>query len=76
MRTILREVKSGKRSFAPRSSAELDMVEFQSIVKTLVYANAEGYLDGLVPHRESSTSNGWYDFVVVMNGLSYKGRRT
>jgi hypothetical protein len=49
------------------------MVEFQSIAKTLVHANEAGYLDGLRPHRESSTSNGWYDLVVVMNGLSYKG---
>jgi hypothetical protein len=73
IKTILQEIKSGKKSFQPRSSAESDMVEFQSIAKTLVHANEEGYLDGLRSHREGSTSNGWYDLVVVMNGLSFKG---
>ena len=49
------------------------MIEFQNIAKVLVYANEQGYLSECKPHRETSTSNHWYDLVMVTNGLSYEG---
>jgi hypothetical protein len=73
IREILQEIKSGKKSFAPRSLSEPDMVEFQSIAKALAHANDKGYLDGFSAHHESSTPNNWYDLVIVKNGLSYAG---
>jgi hypothetical protein len=71
---ILEEIHPGKTSFLPVSAAEPDMIAFQALAKTLVFANEQGYLDGFLPHRESSTEHGWYDCVVIEKGLSYQGK--
>jgi hypothetical protein len=73
IRALLEEIHSGKTSFLPVSATEPDMIAFQALAKTLVFANEQGYLDGFLPHRESSTEHGWYDCVVIENGLSYQG---
>jgi hypothetical protein len=70
---ILEEIHSGKTSFLPASATEPDMIAFQALAKTLVFANEQGYLDGFLPYRESSTEHGWYDCVVIEKGLSYQG---
>ncbi|OGA43249.1 MAG: hypothetical protein A3G24_17825 [Betaproteobacteria bacterium RIFCSPLOWO2_12_FULL_62_13] len=70
---ILQEISDGRKSFTPCGSSEADMVEFQPVAKALAYANSQGYLDGFLIHKESSTGNSWYDSVVVKNGLTHSG---
>ena len=72
---LLQEIADGRSSFSPASSAETDMVEFQPIAKVLVFANKQGYLDGFLMHKESSTANGWYDSILVRGGLTYEGEQ-
>ena len=75
LREILQEVKDGITTFEPASNAEPDMQDFQAIAKTLIFADAEDLLEKCIPHKESQTSHGWYDLVLVDGGLSYKGEK-
>lgn len=72
---ILKEVNTARSSFKPISPKSDDMEEFQLIAKALIYANDEGYFDSFIPHRESETGYGWYDLIIVSNGLSHKGHK-
>lgn len=72
---LLQEIADGRKSFSPCSSSEIDMVEFQPIAKALVFADKQGYLDGFLAHKESSTANGWYDSILVKSGLTYEGEQ-
>jgi hypothetical protein len=73
LRTVLKEVQSGKTDFRPASTDEKDMEDFQAIAKLLVYAKDEGPLETRLPHKEGESAHGWYDIVVVRGGLSHKG---
>ena len=75
LREILQEIKKGTTAFEPASSADSDMEDFQAIAKTLIFADDEGLLEKCIPHKESMTSHGWYDLVLVNGGLSYKGEK-
>jgi hypothetical protein len=72
---LLQQIKEGKTSFAPRTLVEEDLRAFQSIAKALLFAEEQGYLDGFLPHKQSTTRHGWYDYVHVKNGLSYRGQQ-
>jgi hypothetical protein len=72
---LLQQIKAGKTSFTPRTSAEEDLCAFQSLAKALLFADEQGYLDGFLPHKQSTTRHGWYDCVLVKNGLSYLGQQ-
>lgn len=71
--SVLEEVGEGKSRFSPTSTAEADMRDFQPIAKFLLHAQQEGFLEKCVPHKESQTGNDWYDLIMVVGGLSYKG---
>ncbi len=73
LRSLLEEIKSGVLAFKPVSEKEADMWDFQPIAKALEYANSEGFLEGYLPHKESTSGNRWYDMVLVEGGLSHKG---
>lgn len=73
LKSLLEAIQSGQKSFKPVSQNFEDMNEFQTVAKALLFAEGEGYLDKCIHHRESSTSNSWYDLVFVQNGLSHKG---
>ncbi|QWT45836.1 hypothetical protein [Azospira inquinata] len=73
LRSLLEEIKMGRKRFRPASTNEADMLDFQPIAKLIDYANTEGFLESYVPHKESATGNCWYDLVVVNGGLSHKG---
>lgn len=64
---------AGKSKFLPTSTAEADMRDFQEIAKFLLHAQQEGFLEKCVQHKESQTGNDWYDLIMVVGGLSYKG---
>lgn len=73
LRDLLQSIKSGIRSFAPSSATASDISIFQETAKALVYANEQGYLDGFVCKKESTTGNRWYIHALVLNGLTYEG---
>lgn len=73
LRSVLREVKSGTTNFAPASDNKQDMWDFQPIAKILIYAHQNNYVENCISHKESETSHGWYDLVIVRGGLTYEG---
>ena len=75
LKNVLLEIKHGNSKFTPTSDSEPDMKDFQSIAKLLIHADQEGLLNSIKIHQESRTKNSWYDFVVVQNGLSFKGEQ-
>jgi hypothetical protein len=75
LRTLLLQIKDGKKSFGPASNNPADMEAFQDAAKALAFANDEGLLDGFASHKESYTGNRWYTVVMIRNGLSYKGQQ-
>ncbi len=70
---LLQEIHSGKTHFEPETGSKADMKAFQPIAKALLFAEAQGFLDGLRTHKESQTGNDWYDLAYLTNGLSHKG---
>lgn len=74
LKELLKEISEGKKLFKPEDTSETSMEAFQPIAKALVYANKCGYLDKCNIHRESRTSHGWYDLILVQGGLSYLGK--
>jgi len=75
LREILALIHSGKRSFRPENDSNEAMQNFQSIAKYLMYAKDENLIDNTKFHKESHTGNHWYDSVLVLNGLTYKGEQ-
>lgn len=73
VRSILTEIRDGKKSFGPNSPSQADMEDFQSVAKFLIHADRQGWFDSFKEHREARTANGWYDKILVLNGLSYEG---
>ena len=68
VRHILREIQEGKKSFTPASNTKSDMEDFQSVAKILSHAHKQGWLESFKAHRESRTSNQWYDLIQVQSG--------
>ncbi len=75
---VLRQVATGERCFNPEARAEETketfLARFQSTAEEIVELGEDGFLDGVAPHRETSTGHGYVDLVMV-KGLTAKGRR-
>ena len=73
LKAVLEEIKAGTTTFKPASKKEADMRDFQSIAKILNHANNKGLLESYLPSEDNRTGNFWYNEVLVLKGLSYKG---
>ena len=75
MMGLLREIKAGKREFAPASNSPADMNDFQSVAKALVFAHTQSFLEKCHAHQTTSNGDIQYDLVLVPGGLSYRGEQ-
>jgi hypothetical protein len=74
-REMLTLIDSGTSSFKSEGQTEGDMVAFQSIAQALIDAENKGLIEKCLLHQESRTGNRWYDLVVVLGGLTEKGKQ-
>ncbi|MCY1351584.1 hypothetical protein D9M68_169590 [compost metagenome] len=72
---VLRKIQSGAKSFGPDSSSLDDLKKFQKFAKTVVYAHSQGYIEKVIPRKESMSGNGYYAAILVSGGLTYEGER-
>ncbi|SDE96811.1 abortive infection family protein [Phytopseudomonas seleniipraecipitans] len=72
---VLRKIHSGVKSFGPESSSPNDLKKFQDIAKTVVHAYSQGYIEKMIPRKESMSGNGYYAVILVNGGLTYEGER-
>jgi len=75
LRNVLREVKEGKREFAPASESPADLNDFQPIAKALIYAHTQSFLERCIPAQTSVSGDLQYNVVLVPGGLSYRGEQ-
>jgi hypothetical protein len=75
---VLRRIATGERCFNPEVRAEETkqtfLEPFQSTAEEIVELGEQALLDGVAPHRETSTGHGYIDLIMV-KGLTAKGRR-
>lgn len=74
MKEFLKEVESGGKALKPRSSSVEDLAAFQPVVHTALDAEARGYVEKVVAHRESHTGHRFYCALIVI-GLTDAGRQ-
>lgn len=70
---VLRKVKSGTKSFNPKSDSDDDIGKFQDIAKAAIYAQKQGYISRIIPHMESTSGQRNYNAILVIDGLTYEG---
>jgi len=73
MKQFLNEVASGGKGLQPRSSSVDDLAAFQPVVETALEAEALGYVEKVITHRESHTGHRFYSALIVI-GLTDAGR--
>ncbi len=73
LKNVLEELRSGRKKFTALSQSKEDIKDFQIIAKVLSFANDKGFIDGYLPHKNTETSDFYYDLIMVTNGLSYQG---
>jgi hypothetical protein len=72
MKLFLQEVASG-HGFKPKGDAVNDLAAFQPLVETALQAEALGYVESVVTHKESYTGHRFYSALIV-RGLTDSGR--
>ncbi len=70
---VLRKIQLGTKSFNPVSFSLEDIKRFQGIAKTIVYAQGQGYLEKVIPRKESMSGNRYYAAILIVGGLTYEG---
>jgi hypothetical protein len=73
MKQFLNEVASGGKGLHPRSESVDDLAAFQPVVETALEAEALGYVEQVIPHKESHTGHRFYSALIVI-GLTDAGR--
>ncbi len=76
LQTILREVKSGKRSFTPEADTKESLADFQPIAKRLQSAHAQGYITKVsVKEGHGLETHGSVLGALVSGGLTFEGEQ-
>ncbi len=65
MKNLIKEIVEGRTSFEPDSDSLDGLRTFQQVAASLLEAERLGYIQDVIPHKESDSGHDFYDCVVV-----------